>query len=87
MKLNGVNGQKELYKDKIIIKRKGTISKMIPWFTKGDKTIYIKQISVIDFKPGGNLVNGYIQFTMLGGNEKRKSWGILTKIIHSKIKS
>ncbi len=72
MELKGVNGQLELYEDKVIIKRKGALAKITQGFTKGDKTIYIRQITGIDFKPGGNLVNGYIQFTVPGGNEKGK---------------
>lgn len=69
MELKGVNGQMELYNDKIIIKRKGLLSKMTQGFTKGDKSIYIRQISGIDFKPGGTFINGYLQFSMAGGNE------------------
>lgn len=72
LELNGVNGQLELYEDKVIIKRRGALAKMTQGFTKGDKTIYLNQISGIQFKPGGNLVNGYMQFTMPGGNEKTK---------------
>lgn len=71
MEFIGLNGQLELYEDKIIFKRKGVMSKLSQGFTKGDKTIYIKQISGIDLKLGGNLINGYIQFTLPGGNEKR----------------
>lgn len=70
MELKGVNGQLELYEDKVIIKRKGALAKLTHGFTKGEKSIYIRQITGIDFKPGGNLVNGYIQFTVPGGNEK-----------------
>lgn len=72
LSLKGVNGQLELYKDKVIIKRRGILAKLSQGFTKGDKTIYLRQITGIDFKPGGNLVNGYIQFTLPGGKEKGK---------------
>ncbi|CAK7002269.1 DUF4429 domain-containing protein [Tissierella sp.] len=72
MELKGVNGQLELYNDKVIIRRKGALAKLTQGFTKGDKTIYLRQITGIDFKLGGNLVNGYIQFTLPGGNEKSK---------------
>ncbi|OAB30205.1 hypothetical protein PMSD_20685 [Paenibacillus macquariensis subsp. defensor] len=70
--LNGVNGQLELYNDKVIIKRKGALAKMIQGFFKGDKTIYIKQISGIQIKLGGTITNGYIQFTLSGSNESTK---------------
>ncbi|WP_083755959.1 DUF4429 domain-containing protein [Methanosarcina acetivorans] len=76
MELKGVNGQLELYGDKIIIKRKGIRSKLTQGFFKGDKTIYIKQIAGIELKEGG-LINGYIQFTLSGGVESRR--GLLGK--------
>ena len=72
MELNGVNGQIELYHDKAIIKRKGFISKLSQGFFKGDKTIYLSQISSIQVKPGSMLTNGYIQFSLSGGNESTK---------------
>lgn len=72
MQLNGVNGQIELYQDKIVIKRKGFISKLTQGFTKGEKSIYLNQISGIQLKPGGMITNGYIQFTISGGKESTK---------------
>ena len=72
MELYGVNGQIELYEDKVIIKRKGALSKMTQGFFKGDKTIYLSQISGIQLKPGSMMTNGYIQFTLSGGNESTK---------------
>ncbi|WP_426450686.1 DUF4429 domain-containing protein [Paenibacillus sp. S-38] len=71
-RLDGVNGQLELYSDKVIIKRKGVLAKMTQGFFKGDKSIYLKQISGIQIKPGSSLTNGYIQFTVSGGNESTK---------------
>lgn len=70
--LDGVNGQLELYSDKVTIKRKGALAKMTQGFFKGDKTIYLKQITGIQIKPGTNFTNGYIQFTVPGGNESTK---------------
>jgi hypothetical protein len=72
LSLKGVNGQLELYSGKVIIKRKGALAKMTQGFFKGDKTIYLKQITGIQFKPGGAFTNGYIQFTVPGGIESRK---------------
>lgn len=77
--LKGVNGQIELYADKIIIKRKGALSKMTQGFFKGDKTIYIKQITGMQVKQGGNFTNGYIQFTVPGGIENKKGITSATK--------
>jgi len=70
--LNGVNGQLELYTDKVIIKRKGALAKMTQGFFKGEKTIYLKQITGIQIKWAGTFINGYIQFTVPGGIENKK---------------
>jgi len=70
--LKGINGQLELYEDKIVIKRKGVLSKMTQGFFKGDKTIYINQITAIQVKPGTLWTNGYIQITVPGGLESKK---------------
>ena len=72
MTLNGVNGQIYLFSDKVVIKRKGLTAKLTQGFTKGDKSIYLKQISGIQIKKAGILFNGYIQFTLAGGNENTK---------------
>jgi len=70
--LNGVNGQIELHEDKVVIKRKGALSKMTQGFFKGDKSIYLTQISGIQMKMGTSLTSGYIQFTLSGGNENTR---------------
>lgn len=77
--LNGVNGQLELYNDKVMIKRKGALAKMTQGFFKGEKTIYLKQITGIQVKPGGTFFNGYIQFTVPGGIENKKGITDATK--------
>jgi hypothetical protein len=73
--LKGVNGQLELYNDKVVIKRKGALAKLTQGFFKGDKIIYIRQITGMQIKLGTALTNGYIQFTVPGGIESKK--GIL----------
>ncbi len=77
--LKGVNGQLEVYPDKIIIKRKGFLAKTSQGFFKGDKTIYLNQISGIQIKPGASLTNGYIQFTLPGGRESKKGLSEATR--------
>jgi len=67
--LKGVNGQIELYEDIVVIKRKGALSKMTQGFFKGNKDILINKISAIQLKEGTVFTNGYIQFTLSGGNE------------------
>lgn len=70
--LKGINGQLELYSDKIIIRRKGILSKMTQGLFKGDKTIYLDQITGIQVKPGTSFTNGYIQLTVPGGIESKR---------------
>lgn len=71
MTLVGVGGQLELFKNKIIIERKGALAKMGHGFT-GNKEIMLHNITGIQLKPGGNMLNGYIQFTVPGGNESKR---------------
>jgi hypothetical protein len=75
--LKGVNGQLLIFEDRVEITRKGALSKFTQGFFKGDKTIYIHQITSIQVKKGG-LTNGYIQFSLGGGNESTK--GILDAV-------
>ena len=42
---------------------------------KGDKKIPLRSISAIQWKDPAVLTNGFIQFTILGGNEMRAQWG------------
>ena len=61
MELTGVNDQLEVYDDKVIIKRKNIKASF-----SGDKTIYLNQITGIEFKKAGRVYAGYIQFTLPG---------------------
>lgn len=70
MVVKGFNGIIKLYKDKIIIERKGTMS-FLTQGLKGDKTIYLSDISSIQFKNAGTFTNGYIQFSFYGGSENK----------------
>lgn len=55
--------------DSISIIRKGFIN-LVNQGIKGEKTIPFKNISAVQLKKPG-MSNGYIQFTLLGGNESR----------------
>jgi hypothetical protein len=67
MEAVGVHGSIELKENKIILKRKGLMSKLAHGVT-GNKEILIKTISSIQFKEAG-ILNGYIQFSFSGGKE------------------
>ena len=66
----GINGQLELFENKIIIKRKGIMA-FATQGLKGNKEIFINQISSTQLKKAGNFTNGYIQFAFLGGQESK----------------
>lgn len=66
----GSNGVIELYENKITIKRKG-FSSFILQGLKGDKDIYINQISSIQLKKPNWATKGYVQFSFLGGHESK----------------
>lgn len=53
----------------ITISRKGALN-LVNQGIKGDKTIPIRNIIAVQLKEPG-LTNGYIQFTLAGGNESR----------------
>ena len=61
MELTGVNDQLEVYSDRVVIKRKNSKAKF-----SGDKTIFLNQITGVEFKSGRRLSGGYIQFTLPG---------------------
>ncbi|MGZ4848724.1 MAG: DUF4429 domain-containing protein [Halobacteriota archaeon] len=66
----GTNGQLELLPTKIRIRRKGMLA-LATQGIKGDKEIYIDQISSIQLKSSG-VTSGYIQFSFLGGQETKR---------------
>ena len=68
--VTGVNGQIELTGNRIKIMRKGAMG-FLTQGLKGDKEILISQISSVQYRPAGDLANGYIQFAFLGGQESK----------------
>ena len=69
-KAKGIGGDLELLKNKIRIKRKGGMAFLLHGI-KGDKEIFLNQISSIQLKKAGFAFNGYIQFAFLGGREAK----------------
>ncbi len=70
MRADGVGGQLELLQNVVRIKRQGVLAWIDHGFS-GDKEIQIRHISSIQFKQAG-FVNGYIQFSFLGGQETKR---------------
>lgn len=46
---------------------------------KGEKQIPLAHVTAVQFKPAGPVVNGFIQFTVGGGNERRSQFGRQTR--------
>lgn len=70
MEAKGVNGQLELLENKIRIRRKGLMA-LATQGIKGDKEIFIKQITSVQIKNASALINGFIQFVFVGGQEAK----------------
>jgi len=69
MRYQGVQGSIELLEDFLVISRKG-LGAALSHGLKGDKRIPYSSISAVQLKKAG-LTRGYIQFTIIGGNESR----------------
>lgn len=66
----GLNGQITLYDDRVVISRKGLLSKSVGLF-KGEKEINLNAINGIQLKSGNLWANGYIQFIVPGYIESK----------------
>ncbi|WP_033216616.1 DUF4429 domain-containing protein [Kitasatospora phosalacinea] len=69
----GYNGQVTFDGEYITITRKGFLARTS--VGKGEKRIHISHITAVQWKPPGKLVNGFIQFTVPGGTERRSGFG------------
>lgn len=72
MQVKGNNGTVDFDGQWITIRRTGLGPLTIG---KGDKRIHIGSITAVQMKPAGALTNGYIEFTVPGGREKRATFG------------
>jgi hypothetical protein len=68
LSLKGVNGQLELYNNKVVIKRKGFHAKIMKGLFSRDKELYFNQICGVQFKAANNT-NGYIKIIVHGTKE------------------
>ena len=59
-----------VYENKLVIERVG-FSNFAIHGLKGNKTLYFSKISTLQLKMAGSMTNGYLQFTIPGGNESR----------------
>jgi hypothetical protein len=73
----GTNGQISVDADWVTLHRKGFNARL--QVGKGEKRLPIGTIAGVQWKPAGAMVDGFIQFSVPGGNEKRSALGSATK--------
>jgi len=71
--VKGHNGQVTFDGEFVTISRKGGLARMS--VGKGDKRFPLSSIVAVQYKPPGAMVNGFISFTLPGGNEGRSKFG------------
>lgn len=76
--MKGVQDTLEVFDDHITITPKGVLGFMGKGM-KGTKEIPLQSITAIQFKEAGGVFSGYIQFTILGGNENKGGLMAATK--------
>ena len=73
MEVKGVNGTVIVDNGFVTIARKGFLARA--GVGKGEKRIPLRQITAVQFKPAGMVVNGFIQFSLGGGVERQSRLG------------
>jgi len=76
MQVKGHNGTISLDGTFVTIARTGFLARAT--IGKGEKRIPVGQISAVQFKRAGWAMNGFIQFTVAGGVERRSQFGSQT---------
>jgi hypothetical protein len=76
MEVNGYTGTVNFDGDFVTILRKGLFARMT--VGKGDKRIPLRSLTAVQWKPAGFAMNGYIEFSIGGGNESRSKFGNAT---------
>ncbi|MGW1171238.1 DUF4429 domain-containing protein [Streptomyces sp. NPDC002550] len=77
IEVQGKGGQIQFDGQYVTITRKGFLARSL--VGKGEKRLHISQIASIQWKPAGPIVNGFIQFGIPGGVERRSKAGRQTQ--------
>lgn len=77
IEVQGKGGQIQFDGQYVTITRKGFLARSI--VGKGEKRLHISQIASIQWKPAGAVVEGFIQFGVPGGVERRSQFGNQTQ--------
>ncbi len=73
LSVKGHNGTVTFDGSTVTITRTGFLARAT--VGKGEKRIPLRHITAVQFKAAGWAVNGYIQFTLAGGVERRSTFG------------
>jgi hypothetical protein len=73
----GHTGNVEFDGQFVTIVRRSILSRLT--VGKGEKRVPIVSIAAVQWKPAGLLTNGYIEFSIAGGNESRSRFGHATR--------
>ncbi|MFC7595769.1 DUF4429 domain-containing protein [Terrabacter sp. GCM10028922] len=76
MEVKGHNGTVDFDGDFVTIRRTGFLARAS--IGKGEKRIPLGSITAVQWKPAGAMMNGFISFTLGGGNETRSRFGSQT---------
>ncbi|MCX4608730.1 DUF4429 domain-containing protein [Streptomyces mirabilis] len=77
IEVQGKGGQIQFDGQYVTITRKGFMARSI--VGKGEKRLHISQIASVQWKPAGAIVEGFIQFGLPGGVERRSKAGTQTQ--------
>jgi hypothetical protein len=69
----GHNGTVQFDGQFVTLQRKGFLARMS--VGKGEKRIPLRSINAVQIKPAGPVMNGYIEFSMGGADERRAQFG------------
>jgi hypothetical protein len=69
----GHNGTVLFDGDFVTLQRKGFLARMS--VGKGEKHIPLRSINAVQIKPAGPMMNGFIEFSLGGGDERRSQFG------------
>lgn len=73
LRATGGTGMVVVDDDFVSIVRTGVRARLV--VGKGEKRIPLSSISGVQWKPAGLVIEGFIQFTLAGGNERRSKFG------------
>ncbi|MEU5417707.1 DUF4429 domain-containing protein [Streptomyces sp. NPDC001407] len=77
MYAEGLSGQVAFDGQFVTITRRGFRARVL--VGKGEKRIPLHQVSAVQWKPAGPVVNGFVQFSLAGGNERQSAFGTQTR--------